>query len=135
MCNNKSQRKRGYQFENWAGRKHGKVEERKRKQSNYTLIKMFKINRQWWRTPLIPALGRHRQAGFCVQGQSGLQSEFQDSQGYIEETLSQKKKEKEKEKIIQQGAGEIAKGLRARTVLPEVLSSIPSNHVVAHNHL
>jgi hypothetical protein len=32
-------------------------------------------------------------------------------------------------------AGEMAQRLRALTVLPEVLSSIPSNHVVAHNHL
>jgi hypothetical protein len=36
-----------------------------------------------WHTPLIPALGRQRQmqrqADFCVRGQPGLQSEFQDS--------------------------------------------------------
>jgi len=32
-------------------------------------------------------------------------------------------------------AGEMAQWLRALTVLPEVLSSIPSNHMVAHNHL
>jgi hypothetical protein len=29
----------------------------------------------------------------------------------------------------------MAQRLRALTVLPEVLSSIPSNHMVAHNHL
>jgi hypothetical protein len=34
--------------------------------------------------PLIPAFGRHRQADFRVQSQPGLQSEFQDSQGYTE---------------------------------------------------
>jgi hypothetical protein len=34
--------------------------------------------------PLIPALGRQRQADFWVGSQPGLQSEFQDSQGYIE---------------------------------------------------
>ncbi|XP_040595036.1 glyoxylate reductase/hydroxypyruvate reductase isoform X1 [Mesocricetus auratus] len=34
-----------------------------------------------------------------------------------------------------QGAGEMAQRLRALTALPEVLSSIPSNHMVAHNHL
>ena len=31
--------------------------------------------------------------------------------------------------------GEMAQRLRALTTLPEVLSSIPSNHMVAHNHL
>jgi hypothetical protein len=38
-----------------------------------------------------------------------------------------------KDKIL--GAGEMAQGLRARIVLAKVLSSIPSNHMVAHNHL
>ena len=33
------------------------------------------------------------------------------------------------------GAGEMALRIRALTALPEVLSSIPSNHMVAHNHL
>jgi hypothetical protein len=32
-------------------------------------------------------------------------------------------------------AGEMAQWVRALTALPEVLSSIPSNHMVAHNHL
>ena len=30
-------------------------------------------------------------------------------------------------------SGEMAQGFRALTVLPDVLSSIPSTHVVAHN--
>jgi hypothetical protein len=33
------------------------------------------------------------------------------------------------------GTGEMAQWLRALTALPKVLSSIPSNHMVAHNHL
>jgi hypothetical protein len=33
------------------------------------------------------------------------------------------------------GAGEMAQWLRALTVLSEVPRSIPSNHMVAHNHL
>jgi hypothetical protein len=33
------------------------------------------------------------------------------------------------------GAGEMAQWLRAQTALPKVLSSNPSNHMVAHNHL
>jgi hypothetical protein len=40
-----------------------------------------------------------------------------------------------KVKIQYIGVGEMAQQLRALTVLPEVLSSIPSNHMVAHNHL
>ena len=38
-------------------------------------LKTAEISRAWWRMPLIPALGRQR---------PGLQSEFQDSQGYTE---------------------------------------------------
>jgi hypothetical protein len=45
---------------------------------------------QWWRTPLIPALGRQRQADFWVWGQPGLQSEFQDSQGCTEKPCLEK---------------------------------------------
>jgi hypothetical protein len=33
------------------------------------------------------------------------------------------------------GAGEMAQLLRAPTALSEVLHSIPSKHMVAHNHL
>jgi hypothetical protein len=55
---------------------------------NGKILKMFfplrykTIPGRWWCTPLIPALGRQRQADFWVQGQPGLQSEFQDSQDY-----------------------------------------------------
>jgi hypothetical protein len=45
-------------------------------------------------TPLIPALGRQRQADFWVRGQPGLQSEFQDSQGYTEKPCLEKLKKK-----------------------------------------
>ena len=34
-----------------------------------------------------------------------------------------------------EGAGEMAQQLRALSALPKVLSSIPSNHIVAHNNL
>jgi hypothetical protein len=33
------------------------------------------------------------------------------------------------------GAGEVAQWLRTVAALPEVLSLIPGNHMVAHNHL
>jgi hypothetical protein len=44
------------------------------------------------------------------------------------------KKGKRKKKLRKQGAGEMAQQVRALTALPKVLSSNPSNHMVAHNH-
>ena len=52
----------------------------------------------WWHTPLIPALGRQRQVDFWVRGQPGLQSEFQDSQGYPEKPCLKKQKTKPNQK-------------------------------------
>jgi hypothetical protein len=48
--------------------------------------------------PLIPALGRQRQVDFLVRGQPGLQSEFQDSQGYTEKLCLEKTKNKQTNK-------------------------------------
>jgi hypothetical protein len=50
---------------------------------------------QWRRMPLIPALGRQRQADFWVWGQPSLQSEFQDSQGYTEKPCLEKQTNKQ----------------------------------------
>jgi hypothetical protein len=47
--------------------------------------------------PLVPALGRQRQVDFQVRGQPGLQSEFQDSQGYTEKPGLKKQKQKQKQ--------------------------------------
>jgi hypothetical protein len=44
----------------------------------------------WWHMPLVPALGRQRQVDFWVRGQPGLQSKFQDSQGYTEKPCLKK---------------------------------------------
>jgi len=70
---------------------------------------------------------------------AGLQSGFQDKQSYTERPYLNKTKEKCFNKNVnrkeKKGAGEMAQWLRALTALPEVLSSIPSNHMVAHNHL
>jgi hypothetical protein len=44
--------------------------------------------------PLIPALVRQRQVDFWVRGQPGLQSEFQDSQGYTEKPCLEKQHKK-----------------------------------------
>jgi hypothetical protein len=59
-------------------------------------------------TPLIPALGRQRQADFSVRGQPGLQSEFQDSQDYTEKPCLEKQTNKQKT-----WAGEMAQWVRA----------------------
>jgi hypothetical protein len=47
--------------------------------------------------PLILALGRQMQADFWVRGQPGLQSEFQNSQGYTEKPCLKKKQNKTKQ--------------------------------------
>ena len=50
-------------------------------------------SRAWWRTPLIPALGRQRQADRQIsefEAKPGLQSEFQNSQGYEEKPCLEK---------------------------------------------
>jgi hypothetical protein len=78
-----------------------------------------------------------------VWGQPGLQIEFQDSQGYTEKSCLEKnqtnKKPKNttkyKQKKEEKRARKMAQQARALAALPEVLSSIPSNHVVAHIHL
>lgn len=41
----------------------------------------------------------------------------------------------EKLKMHQVGVGELAQRSRALAALPEVMSSIPIKHVVAHDHL
>ena len=49
-----------------------------------------------------------------------------------------KKKERERKRKPKKShlrTGEMAQWLRSLTALPEVLSSNPSNHMVAHNHL
>jgi hypothetical protein len=67
--------------------------------TDYSFLNSFRKyfrGRQWWCTPLIPALGRQRQAGFLVQGQPGLQSKFQDRQGYKEKPVRKTKNKQTK---------------------------------------
>jgi hypothetical protein len=71
------------------------------KEKRIFFLKNSFISRAWWRMPLIPALGRQRQADFWVQGQPGLQSEFQDSLDYTEKPcLKKTKKQKTKNKQL-----------------------------------
>ena len=68
------------------------------KTQNFFFFLNWRLARQWWLMPLIPALGRQRQADFWVRGQPGLRSEFQDSQGYVEKSCLGEPKEKKKQK-------------------------------------
>jgi hypothetical protein len=63
-------------------------------------FKNNKNSRTWWYTPLIPALRRLRQADFCIRGQPGLQSEFQNSQGYTEKPCLEKNKKTKNKKFL-----------------------------------
>jgi hypothetical protein len=59
----------------------------------------------WWFTPLIPALRRQRQVNFWVRGQPGLQSKFQDSQGYTEKFCLRKKQNKNNKQQTNMSSG------------------------------
>jgi hypothetical protein len=74
-------------------------------------------------------MGKKYESKKTKTGQPGLHTEFQDSQGYTEKPCLKKLKKKKK------WTGKMAHWLGTLTALPEVLSSIPSNHMVAHNHL
>jgi hypothetical protein len=77
----------------------------------------------WWRTPLISALGRQRQADFWVRGQPGLQSEFQEN--FIQKTLYTEKpclkplppSKKKKKKSMYNLVADILVELRVYTVV------------------
>ena len=84
-------------------------------------------------TPLIPALGRQRQADFLVLGQPGLQSEFQDSLSYTEKPCLEKpkkKKRKERSRMLSgRGVGFEVSKAQARPSL-----SLPVAQDVALNY-
>jgi hypothetical protein len=98
-----------------------------------TTNKKALASRAWWFMPLIPALGRQRQADSWVCGQPGLQSEFQDSQGYTEkpclETSPQKKIKKSFGNIlgylgVYHGAPLVNDSIRCNPFLNGILSAI-----------
>jgi hypothetical protein len=74
--------------------------------------------------------------------QPGLQSEFQDSQGYTEKPCLKKQANKQtnKQTNLEKPCLKKPKTKRERVrerelnALPKVLSSSHSNHMVAHNH-
>jgi len=62
----------------------------------------------------------------------GLRQTWSTQQDYVKSG----KQETEEGRVRKwRGAGEMAQRLRALATLPEVLSSNPSNHMVAHNRL
>jgi hypothetical protein len=73
-----------------------------------------------------------------VQGLPGHHGGINPSQGVKVECF-QGPNRKIRTSLIPQmdhfGAEEMVQWVRALTALPEVLSSIPSNHIVAHSHL
>ena len=77
-----------------------------------------------------------KQADLWIQSHLGLQSK---SPRLLRKILSQKTKQNKnktnKQTKKKNRAREMAQRLRDPTVLSEVLSSIPNNHIVAHNHL
>jgi hypothetical protein len=75
----------------------------------------------------IPAFGRQRQVDL-YKFKASLVYRLSSRPARATQRNSDSKK-----KIA--GAGEMAQRLRALITLPKVLSSIPSNHMVAHNHL
>jgi hypothetical protein len=93
------------------------------------------LSRAWWLTPLIPALRRQRQADFWVWGQPGLQSEFQDSQGYTEKPcLEKQNKQTNKKEVIERGwrLGSVAKSTGCSS---EDLGSVPRTHMACSSQL
>jgi hypothetical protein len=60
---------------------------------------------------------------------------WQEQKEFLRRASSSKPREKRTSRKRNTRAGEMAQWLRALSALPEVLSSIPSNHMVAHNHL
>jgi hypothetical protein len=53
----------------------------------------------------------------------------------VSKNKQNKTKQNKTKTVFPWGPGEMAQWLRELTALPEVLSSISSNHMVAHNHL
>jgi hypothetical protein len=64
--------------------------------------------------PLIPALGSQRQADFWVQGQPGLQSEFQDSQGNTEKPCLKKQNKQKNVSGTLKASSRTAKAVKQR---------------------
>jgi hypothetical protein len=60
------------------------------------------------------------------EAEAGRYLWFPDRQGSMEKSYVKRQK---------LGTGEMSQWLRVSTALPEVLSSIPSSHMVAHSHL
>jgi hypothetical protein len=71
-----------------------------------SILKDSSLARQWWHTPVIPAIGR-QSGGFLSSRPAWSTNEFQDSQGYTEKpclgppTPSKKKKKGQQFQLIE----------------------------------
>lgn len=83
----------------------------------------------WWRLPFISSLGGQRQTDLWVRGQSGLQSEFLDIQGYTEKRLLKPPCPQKS------GDGAMTQSLKAGKTLIEDSSLIPSTTHFQDPHL
>jgi hypothetical protein len=89
--------------------KQSKAKQSKAKQSKAKQSKAKQSKAKRLGGGLIPALGRQRQEDFWVRGQSGLQSEFQASQGYTEKPCLEKQKQNKTKQNQQQKQKKIPK--------------------------
>ena len=84
--------------------------------------------------PPFPALQRQRQTDLCeFEASLDYKGGSRITRDVTQRNPASKPNNYNNKNIIR--AGEMAQRLRALTALPEVLSSIPSNHMVTHNHL
>jgi hypothetical protein len=61
-----------------------------------------------------PSTREAEAGGFLSRGQSGLQSEFQDSQGYTEKPCLEKPKKEKKKKVYWGGKEQVSACVQAR---------------------
>jgi hypothetical protein len=85
----------------------------------------------WRCTPLMSALRRQRQVDLWIGGQPGLQSEFQDSQGYTEKPCLKEKRREGRGREGRGGEGREGRGGEGRGGEGEIKTNILGAEEVA----